>query len=63
MLGMLVGSFAGGFLSDRFGRRPSLFLLALLCCSASLGGAFVQHFESYVFTRFLVGLGEGFFLY
>ncbi len=59
MTGNLVGSFAAGYVADRVGRRPTLMVMTFICCTASLGSAFVGSYAWYCVTRFFTGLGEG----
>merc|ERR1719209_858680 len=63
MIGLLVGSFVFGVLSDKLGRRHTL-LIAVLCCSlGNLGGAFMPNEWSYGIWRILGGAGgEGAFV-
>lgn len=63
MIGLMVGSFLFGVLSDKFGRRHML-LVAIICSSlGSLGGAFMPEYYSYVLFRMIAGAGaEGCFL-
>ncbi|XP_022248283.1 solute carrier family 22 member 15-like [Limulus polyphemus] len=57
MLGMLIGVFISGHLSDRFGRRPVL--LGSLCLSivSSYAGAAVPNLSFFYVTRFCSAMG------
>jgi len=63
MIGLMIGSFVFGVLSDKYGRRHML-LVAILCASlGSLGGAFMKDYYTYVLFRMIAGAGsEGCFL-
>lgn len=59
LIGMAIGAAFGGYLADKFGRRP-VFLLTLVCFGVfSFGSAFASGFGSMLILRFLMGLGLG----
>ncbi|MBO7742939.1 MFS transporter [Paenibacillus sp. MWE-103] len=59
LVGMAVGAVLGGYLADRFGRRP-VFLLTLVVFGAfSFGSAFAGGFGIMLALRFLMGVGLG----
>ena len=57
MLGMLVGSFAIGFFSDKFGRLKALILSVVLVSVSGFIGAFMKTGGGFGFFRFLTGMG------
>nr|WP_082927705.1 MFS transporter [Paenibacillus oryzisoli] len=59
LIGMAIGAAFGGYLADKFGRRP-LFLLTLVCFGVfSFGSGFANGLGSMLILRFLMGLGLG----
>ncbi|QYB04249.1 MFS transporter [Rhodococcus sp. USK10] len=58
-IGMAIGSIGGGWLSDRFGRRPVFTASMLVWGTASLLTAFSWDFSSLLGFRFLTGIGMG----
>ena len=59
IFGAAIGSFASGWLSDRFGRRLSLLALAMIFFVGALGCAFSPNVVTMVAMRFVLGLGVG----
>lgn len=59
ILGCIPGAMFAGFLSDRFGRRRTLFLCALLYALSGLLSAVPRTFEEFLVARFIGGLGIG----
>ena len=57
--GTIVGSAIGGYLGDRFGRRYSLRILAVLFIASALGCAFSWDWFSFVLFRFIAGIAIG----
>src|SRR5579862_7041949 len=57
--GTIIGTTLAGYLADRFGRRDSLRLMALLYLISALGCAFAWGWYSLVVFRFIGGLGIG----
>ena len=62
MTGMMIGSFPFGWLSDKYGRKPTLMLtLFLLALGGSLPYPFPaspDYFPVFVISRFISGLGH-----
>ncbi|AUH01427.1 3-(3-hydroxy-phenyl)propionate transporter MhpT [Prodigiosinella confusarubida] len=59
ILGLLPGALAGGWLSDRYGRKPVLFGSMALFGLFSLATALSWNFPTLVLARFLTGVGLG----
>ena len=56
-LGMMLGSFATGFLGDRYGRRFTYQTNLAVFGFASLASAFAPNIHVLIFLRFIMGLG------
>lgn len=59
LFGCVLGSFIAGRLTDRYGRRRLLILVAVLFALTSIGTAAAGSFTSFVVARFLGGLAVG----
>lgn len=59
LVGTIVGAVAVGKPADRYGRRAAMFGLAMLYFMSALGSAFAWDWYSFVFFRFIGGLGVG----
>lgn len=59
LCGTIVGAIFGGIPGDKWGRRPSLQITAVLYLLSALGCAFVFDWYSFLFVRFIGGLGIG----
>lgn len=59
ILGCLIGVMISGGLSDRFGRRPLMFVAALIFIVAAIGTGAVSDLNSFIFYRILGGIGIG----
>jgi SP family arabinose:H+ symporter-like MFS transporter len=59
ILGTIFGSMLAGIPGDKFGRRDSLRVLAILYLVSSLGCAFAWNWDALVLYRFIGGLGIG----
>lgn len=59
IMGAAGGSFLAGNLADRFGRRRTLQVLALIFLFGALGTAFSPNLSWMIFFRVLLGLGVG----
>jgi len=57
MVGMIIGGFLWGILSDKFGRLKVLFGSILLYSLGTLANAFVWDANSYIICRFLTSIG------
>ncbi|KAL5657522.1 hypothetical protein ACJX0J_030685, partial [Zea mays] len=57
--GAIVGAGAGGWMNDRFGRRPSILIADLLFLAGSIVMAFAPTPAVIIVGRVLVGLGVG----
>ena len=59
LVGTILGAMFGGIPGDRYGRRQSLRITAVLYLLSALGCAFAFNWYSFVTARFLGGLGIG----
>jgi sugar porter (SP) family MFS transporter len=59
LLGAIVGAMTAGIPGERFGRRNSLRVLAIIYLASALGCAFAWGWHPLLFFRFLGGLGIG----
>ncbi len=59
LVGALVGGLAGGFLTDRVGRRRMFLVDLFLLVGAAVGCGLAPNVELFVLFRFLLGLGVG----
>src|SRR5450432_570154 len=59
LYGTILGSMFGGVPGDRYGRRNSLRITAVLYLVSALGCAFAFDWTSFVVARFIGGLGIG----
>src|SRR5947209_19752361 len=59
LVGTVVGAIFAGIPGDRYGRRDSLRVMAVLYLVSALGCAFAWGWNSLVFFRFVGGLGIG----
>lgn len=57
--GTVIGSMTGGIPGDRYGRRDSLRIMAVLYLLTALGSAFAWNWDALIFFRFLGGLAIG----
>jgi MFS family permease len=55
----VIGRFVGGSLADRWGRKGTLLLSALIAAVGSLALAFAQNFPYFVLANLIAGLGVG----
>jgi len=59
LLGTIVGAMLAGIPGEKFGRRDSLRVMAILYVVSALGCAFAWNWYALVFFRFVGGLGIG----
>lgn len=59
LIGTIFGALFGSIPSDKFGRKQTLFFVAILYLVASLGTALSQSWYLFLLFRFLGGLGVG----
>jgi sugar porter (SP) family MFS transporter len=59
LYGTIVGALTGGIPAQRFGRKATLFSIALLYLLSALGSALAPDIYSLMFFRFIGGLGVG----
>jgi sugar porter (SP) family MFS transporter len=59
LMGTILGAMFAGIPGDRFGRRDSLRIMAVLYVVSAVGCAFAWDWYSLVFFRFIGGLGIG----
>lgn len=59
LIGTVIGSLIGGHPSDKYGRRMTLFIIAILYLVSSVGSAYAFDWLSFLIFRFLGGLGVG----
>jgi sugar porter (SP) family MFS transporter len=59
LIGTIVGSIAVGRPADRYGRRTTLIIIAVLYSVSAVGSALAWDWWSFLFFRFLGGLGVG----
>lgn len=57
--GTVMGSIIGGWPAEYFGRRKTLLWIGILYLVSALGSAFAPEIYSFMFFRFLGGLGVG----
>ncbi len=59
LIGTIIGALAIGKLSDKYGRRYVLFVLALFYLISALGSAIAWDWHSFIFFRLVGGIGVG----
>lgn len=59
LVGTIIGSLAAGIPGDRYGRRDSLRVMALLYIISAIGCAFAWNWYALLLFRFIGGLGIG----
>ena len=57
--GMVVGSLIGGWPTEKWGRRPTLMCIGVLFLANALGSALAPDVYTFMFFRFIGGLGVG----
>lgn len=58
-LGAIIGCLTAGKVADKYGRRPGLFLAALIFGLSSLAMAFAADLSVFITSRFVAGIGVG----
>ena len=59
LVGTILGAATIQYPANRFGRKPTLLFIALLYLISAIGSAFPWHISSFIFFRFLGGIGVG----
>lgn len=59
LIGTILGSLIAGYPADRWGRRTTLILIAVLYFVSALGTALAWDWYSFLFFRFIGGIGVG----
>lgn len=59
LIGTVLGALTGGIPSDKYGRRVTLFGIAILYLLSSLGTALAPDWYTFLIFRFLGGIGVG----
>jgi len=59
LYGTVVGSLAGSWPADRFGRRPTLLAIGVLFLASAIGSALAPNITFFIAARFVGGLGIG----
>ncbi len=57
--GTVLGALFGGWPSDRWGRKPTLIVIGMLYAVSSIGSAIAWDPASFMFFRFMGGIGVG----
>ena len=59
LYGTVLGSLAGSWPADRFGRRPTLLAIGVLFLASAIGSALAPNVTLFIAARFVGGLGIG----
>ena len=59
LIGTVIGALFGGYPSDKIGRKNTLFWIGILYLVSALGSALAPDWYSFLFFRFIGGLGVG----
>lgn len=59
LIGTVLGSLIGGIPAEKYGRRISLFIVAILYLVSALGSAYAVDWVTFLIFRFLGGIGVG----
>src|SRR5215210_7835356 len=59
LIGTVVGALTAGIPTDKYGRKPILFIIALLFALSALGSALANNLPSFIAFRFIGGLAVG----
>ena len=58
MVGLFIGSFVFGFISDKYGRRMAMLGCILVSSTGSLAGSFMPDYWSYMALRLITATGS-----
>jgi SP family arabinose:H+ symporter-like MFS transporter len=59
LIGCILGAAIGGWMSDKFGRKISLKICAVLFTISAIGAALPRNMDEFLVARFLGGIGIG----
>lgn len=59
LIGCLIGALLSGRWSDKYGRKPTLFIAAFLFIVSAIGTGGMSHFSLFILFRILGGIGIG----
>ena len=59
LYGTVLGAMCGGWLTDRLGRKPTLFWIGILYFVSAVWSGLAPDVWSFVVARFIGGLGVG----
>jgi MFS transporter, SP family, arabinose:H+ symporter len=59
LIGTIVGALISGRLTDRYGRKPILFVIAALYVATAVGSALAHNLSTFIVFRFLGGIAVG----
>ena len=59
LIGTVLGSLIGGIPAEKYGRRTTLFIVAVCYLLSSLGTAYAADWTVFLIFRFLGGIGVG----
>lgn len=59
LIGTVAGSLLAGMPADKYGRKPVLFLIAILFAVSAIGSAVTSNWSLFIFFRFIGGIGVG----
>lgn len=59
LIGLAIGALIGGWLGDRFGRKPTLIWSTVILGVFTFASALVNNYEGLLITRIIAGIGLG----
>src|SRR5690554_4228215 len=59
LYGTVIGALFGGIPASKYGRKPALVWIGILYCVSAIGSALAPEVVSFMFFRFIGGLGVG----
>ena len=59
LIGTVAGSLVAGLPADKYGRKPVLFIIALLFAVSAIGNALTSTWSLFIFFRFVGGIAVG----